>query len=107
VRELFGEGNKQPKSGIERGRAIALEGIPDQKVPPCAECHGPGAIRRNPNYPVLAGQYAAYLVLQLTLFKNDARGGSAYAHLMEPVAAGITPQQMRDVALFYESLARE
>jgi cytochrome c553 len=107
MRELFETGNKQSKSGIERGRAIAMEGIPNQKVPPCAECHGPGAIRRNPNYPVLAGQYAAYLLLQLTLFKNDARGGSAYAHLMEPVAAGITPQQMRDVALFYESLARE
>jgi cytochrome c553 len=57
--------------------------------------------------PVLAGQYAAYLVLQLTLFKKEARGGSAYAHLMDPVAAGITPQQMRDVALFYESLGSE
>jgi cytochrome c553 len=102
-----GSGSMQAGSAIERGRAIAMEGIPKRRVPPCSECHGPGEIKRNPNYPVLAGQYAAYLVLQLTLFKKQARGGSAYAHLMDPVAAGITPQQMRDVALFYESLGRE
>jgi cytochrome c553 len=53
---------------------------------------------------VLAGQYADYLVLQLELFKKEHRGGSAYAHLMRPVAAGLTAEQMRDVALYYESL---
>jgi cytochrome c553 len=95
------------QSAIERGRKIALNGIPQQRVPACAECHGPAEIRRNPHYPILAGQYADYLLLQLMLFKNHARGGSAYAHLMQPVASGITTQQMRDVALFYESLKTE
>ena len=89
---------------IERGKAIAQRGIPSQRVPSCADCHGPGATRRNPVYPVLAGQYADYLVLQLELFKKEQRGGSAYAHLMRPVAARLTPEQMRDVALYYASL---
>jgi cytochrome c553 len=89
---------------IERGRAIAMRGIPRQRVPACSECHGPSDHPRNPHYPILAGQYADYLVLQLTLFKKQARGGTAYAHLMRPVAAGLTLEQMRDVALFYESL---
>jgi cytochrome c553 len=53
---------------------------------------------------VLAGQYADYLVGQLALFKQAHRGGSAYAHLMRPVASRLTLQQMRDVALYYESL---
>jgi cytochrome c553 len=53
---------------------------------------------------MLAGQHADYLVLQLELFKKEHRGGSAYAHLMRPVATRLTPQQMRDVALYYESL---
>jgi cytochrome c553 len=97
---------RQSGSALERGREIALNGIPEQRVPACSECHGPGAIRRNPHYPVLAGQYADYIVLQLTLFQNQARGGTAYAHLMRRVAPGLTVEQMRDVALFYESLGK-
>lgn len=56
-----------------------------------------------PVYPVLAGQYADYLILQLELFKKEHRGASAYVHLMRPVATRLTPEQMRDVALYYES----
>jgi cytochrome c553 len=93
-------------AALERGREIALRGIPSQRVPACSECHGPGALPRNPHYPNLAGQYAEYLVLQLQLFKQQVRGGSAYAHLMRPVAAGLRPEQMRDVARYYASLQR-
>jgi cytochrome c553 len=89
---------------IERGKAIASRGIPSQRVPICVHCHGPGATHRNPAYPGLAGQDAAYLILQLELFKKGHRGGSAYAHLMRPVATRLTPEQMRDVALYYASL---
>jgi cytochrome c553 len=89
---------------VERGKAIASRGIPRQRVPSCVHCHGPGATPRNPVYPELAGQYADYLVLQLGLFKRAQRGGSAYARLMSPVAARLTPEQMRDVALYYASL---
>lgn len=92
---------------IQRGEAIARLGIPEQGVPSCADCHGPGAPRRNPHYPVLAGQYADYLVLQLALFKKDQRGGSAYAHLMHPTADRLTPEQMHDVARYYASLASD
>jgi cytochrome c553 len=89
---------------IERGQVIASRGIPSQRVPACVACHGPGANRRNSLYPELAGQYADYLVLQLLLFKEAPRGGTPYAHLMRPVATRLTPEQMRDVALYYESL---
>jgi cytochrome c553 len=91
-------------SAIESGKAIASRGIPRQRVPACVVCHGPGTTRRNPLYPVLAGQYADYLVLQLEIFNKGYRGGSAYAHLMRPVATRLTPEQMRDVALYYASL---
>ena len=89
---------------IERGRVIAQEGIPSQGIPSCADCHGPASTPRNPAYPVLAGQYAEYIVLQLELFKKDHRGGSVYAHLMRPTADRLTSEQMRDVARYYESL---
>jgi cytochrome c553 len=95
----------QSPLAIERGQAIATGGIRSQRVPACVACHGPGTTPRNPIYPNLAGQYAEYLVLQLMLFKNQHRGGSPYARLMLPVAARLKPEQIRDVALYYASLA--
>ena len=94
----------QQSSAAERGESIARQGIPSQRVPPCRECHGPAETGRNPAYPKIAGQYAEYLQLQLELFKTGARGGTAYSHLMTRIAAGLTPQQMNDVALYYSSL---
>ena len=90
---------------IARGRSIALDGVFGQRIPACVECHGPGARRGKPAYPALAGQSADYLRLQLQLFKGEQRGGSKYAHLMKPVAARLTDAQVRDVTLYFESLA--
>ena len=91
-------------SSIKRGKTIAHQGIPRQRVPSCVDCHGPGDTPRNSVFPILAGQHADYLVSQLSLFQSQHRGGSPYAHLMRPVAAGMTPADMRDVALYYASL---
>ena len=96
-------GGAEPEA-IARGERIALRGVPEKGVPSCADCHGPDRPPRNPAYPLLAGQYADYLVAQLELFKKKTRGGSPFAHLMEPVAERLTPEEMRDVAAFYASL---
>jgi cytochrome c553 len=56
--------------------------------------------------PVLARQYADYLVLQLELFKSRQRGGATHAHLMDPVASRITAEQIRDVAAYYAASPR-
>lgn len=95
------------REAVGRGREIALHGVPERKVPSCADCHGPGEEPRNPAYPRLAGQHADYLVLQLELFKQGHRGGSAYRHLMREVAPYLTEEEMRDVALFYAALPAE
>ena len=88
---------------IERGREIAVRGIPNRRVPACSACHGPNRVRRNPIYPELAGQHAEYLALQLELFNKQSRGGTPYAHIMHRIAGRLTPQQMRDVTAYYES----
>lgn len=88
---------------IERGAKIAIEGIPEQRVPACNSCHGQTG-PRNPLYPELSGQYANYIVLQLKLFQREDRGGTPYAHLMRYVAPLLTEEQMQAVALYYESL---
>ena len=89
---------------IELGARIANRGLPDQLVPACVECHGPVARRRNPHYPALAGQYADYLERQLTLLKEERRGGTAYVHIMRQVAGQLTQEQIRAVALYFASL---
>jgi cytochrome c553 len=112
MRELAVYYSKLPKSSaalssgkdeasIQRGREIAERGIPAQRVPSCMDCHGPGLASQNSNYPIHSGQYADYLVSQLQLFKNKQRGGTAYAHLMDGVAAALNAQQMQDVAAYY------
>jgi cytochrome c553 len=94
-----------PPAG-ERGKAIAQQGLPTQRVPACNACHGPDDTLRNTVYPKLAGQYADYLTLQLELFKQGKRGGTDYAHIMQRAAAGLTTEQMRAVAHYYAALAR-
>lgn len=89
---------------IARGRDIALHGIPAKDVPSCADCHGPEGPRRNAAYPLLAGQYADYLVLQLEQFAADRRGGSDYAHLMRTVAPQLSRDEMQAVAAYYAEL---
>jgi cytochrome c553 len=88
---------------IERGEAIARYGVPSDDVPACNECHGPGpnGTRRNPAFPTLDGQPAEYLALQLLLFKEDRRGGGAYAHVMRRVAQSITTEQISDVVQYF------
>lgn len=95
------------ESSVERGEEIAMRGVPSREVPACAECHGPGDAPRNPIYPVLTGQHADYLALQLTLFQQKRRGGTAYAHLMHHAAAGLSADQIRDVASYYEKQMTE
>jgi len=88
----------------ERGGEIAHLGLPHQKVPSCADCHGPGDGPRNPRYPRLAGQDAEYLEQQLHLFKSGIRSGTPYARIMNEVASQLEPAQMRDVARYYAEI---
>jgi cytochrome c553 len=86
---------------LERGRNIAMLGIPEKDVPSCNDCHGPEGPRRNAAYPLLAGQYADYLLLQLEQFAAGGRGGSDYAHLMQRVAPQMSREEMEAVAAYY------
>lgn len=87
------------------GAAIALRGLPKADVPACESCHGAPSKRspdhRNRAYPRLAGQDAAYIVGQLRLFKEDARGGTDYAHIMQRIAERLPPEAIAAVATFY------
>lgn len=91
-------------AAVARGKRLALLGDGARRIPACAQCHGPGTRRTNRLYPRLGGQPASYLALQLHLFARGVRGGSRFAPLMERAAAGLSPEDIRDLAAYYASL---
>lgn len=82
-------------------RALLASGDPDAgkaKAAGCAGCHGAEGVSPAPNYPSLAGQVAAYTFKQLKDYKEGKRTDSA---LMVGLVAGLSDQDMVDLAAFY------
>ena len=95
-------GERSPdESSIERGRMIALVGIPEEGVAPCAACHSG---EKSDQFPRLAGLSATYLEIQLKLFHDGVRAQSPYAKIMYNVARHMDPAHIKDVAAYLASL---
>jgi cytochrome c553 len=67
------------------------------KAQTCAACHGPMGNSTNPEYPILAGQTARYLYMQLRDFKEGRRSDPR----MTPLAAGLSREDMLDLADYF------
>src|SRR3954469_26035838 len=72
---------------IEAGRAKAVD---------CAGCHGADANSGIAGYPILAGQTARYVYIQL----KDYKAGRRSHDMMTPAVQPLTPDDMRDLATF-------
>ena len=81
------------------GAAIALHGV--GTVPACATCHGAQG-QGNPRIgaPHLAGEVIDYLREQLANFA----AGHRINPIMQPIAAGLTPEQRDAAAAFFAAL---
>lgn len=66
----------------------------------CTACHGTEGNSINPLWPNIAGQSASYIVAQLTAFKNNTRSDP----LMSPQAMLLNDADIRDLAVYFESL---
>jgi cytochrome c553 len=75
----------------------------ESKSAACASCHGMNGISQAGIFPNLAGQKAEYLIAQLTAFKSGERK-SANSAMMIPMAAGLSDQDMRDLAAYFSGL---
>lgn len=82
-----------------RGKEIFEHGLPAEGVPACASCHGAQA-QGNDTFPRLAGQHEAYLLRQISVFKNGTR---ANAPVMSAVAHTLTDEQAKAVAAFLQA----
>ena len=81
------------------GQRIAEKGIPTRDIAACNSCHGAAA---RPDFPRLSGQHADYLLNQLKLFALlGAERGGRHVSIMVEAAKSLTPEEMREVALWY------
>jgi cytochrome c553 len=69
------------------------------KAAACVACHGPNGNSVNDQWPTLAGQNAAYIEAQLKSFHDKNRIDAS--GLMPPMAAGLSEQDMQDLAAFF------
>ncbi len=86
----------------QRGRRIHAGEEAIAGVAACHTCHGADANQTvSPTFPRLAGQYADYIVHALQSYKDGTRNNA----VMYPIAAKLSERDMRDLAVFYESLS--
>jgi cytochrome c553 len=67
------------------------------KAAPCQACHGPNGNSPTPQFPILAGQTARYLYLQLRDFKEGRRESA----VMQPFVKDLSREDMLDLAAFF------
>lgn len=66
----------------------------------CVACHGEDGMGTAPNFPVLAGQYADYLVHALKQYRSGERDNV----LMAPWAANLSDADIADLAAHFAAL---
>jgi cytochrome c553 len=69
----------------------------EEKVQVCAGCHGPDGKPIDKTIPVIWGQQAGYLYIQLRDFKRNDRKNE----IMQPIVASMERQDMMDIAEYF------
>ena len=85
------------------GATLATRGRWADTLPACENCHGPGGRGVGPDFPLLAGQSAAYLAGQLTAWKAGTRPPGPMG-LMTVVAKKLSDDDVRAIADYYAEL---
>ena len=86
------------EGSIEAGKEMAAT---------CSACHGAEGISVNPLWPNIAGQSATYIVEQVTAFRDgasDPETAKRYDPLMSPQSMSLSDEDIRDLAVYFESL---
>ena len=70
-----------------------------EKSAVCAACHGADGNSQIPMNPILAGQYADYIVRALMDYKSGARQNP----IMAGMTVGLSKEDMEDLAAYFSS----
>jgi cytochrome c553 len=86
---------------LPKGNAEAGKKVHDTMF--CASCHGAAGVAPTQNWPHLAGQKAAYTAKMMLDYQDKRRLEGKRAELMHDLAVMMSPQQISDVAAFYQA----
>ena len=76
-------------------RADAIE----DKAATCAACHGDQGVPIDPKFPIIWGQHAGYLYIEL----KDMKSGARKNEVMAPIVADLTKEDMLALAQYFET----
>jgi cytochrome c553 len=93
---FFASFEGRPSTGRPLRRGASAARGADQ-VATCVACHGQEGIAPAAMWPSLAGQHASYLVHALEEYQSGARADV----LMGPMIAGLSAQDIADIAAYY------
>jgi len=65
----------------------------------CAQCHGVDGNSTIASNPKLAGQYESYLIQALSAYRSGKRTSA----IMQPFAAPLSDQDIKDLAAYFSS----
>jgi cytochrome c553 len=88
---------------VNRGQAIATEGVPEIGAPACANCHESSGSKIT-GAPHLAGQSVIYLRRELTAMSRGGRGSTGWWNPMPSVAHALSDRDIAAVAAYYSGL---
>jgi cytochrome c553 len=94
-------GNDNPQA-----RNLFINGNPGRDIPPCVSCHGDsgkGRVAENVFYPVIGGQRAIYLRIQLINWKLEDRSNSPGA-IMNKIAKALSEDEINALADYISGL---
>src|SRR5208283_1715041 len=95
-----------PKELLALGKTIYEQGLPEANVPACSSCHGPEA-KGEGAFPRLAGQLNDYVFNKLVNWSKERgqdKSKPDTSTIMEPIAHGLTEQQVKAVAAYLSTL---
>lgn len=90
-------------AGLLATGTAAASGNPElgkAKSATCVACHGADGKGVAPNFPVLAGQHADYLVYVLKQYRSGERNNAQ----MAPMVANLSDDDIADLAAYYAQL---
>jgi cytochrome c553 len=93
-----------PPEVLQRGRALALQGDAERRIPACASCHGKALTGVTPNVPGLLGLPRDYLNAQLGAWRTGQRRALA-PDCMAEIARRLAPEDLSAVTAWLASEA--
>jgi cytochrome c553 len=78
--------------------AAAQSQTMEEKAQVCGACHGENGIPQDKAFPIIWGQHAGYLYLQLRDFQKGVRQNEA----MQPIAEALSKEDMMALAEYFE-----